>query len=65
MTRRPVTETVEEFQWTFVDHRGDVLVASERLGLAPRTLAKALYRAKKRGIDVSFYDNTGRLRSKR
>jgi hypothetical protein len=60
MNRRPVTETVEDFKWTFADHNGDVRVAADRLGMKPDTLARALYRAKQRGQDVVFYDTTQR-----
>jgi hypothetical protein len=62
MNRRPVTETVEEFNWTYREHGGDVMLASTRLGMQPRTLAKALYRAKSRGSDVKFLDNTYKVR---
>jgi hypothetical protein len=63
MIRRPVTETVEEFNWTYADHGGDVIVASQRLGLEPMTLAQALYRAKRRGIEVKhFRDNSKQTR---
>ena len=60
MNRRPVTETVEDFKWTFADHGGDVLVAAQRLGMKPDTLARALYRAKQRGQDIVFYDSSQR-----
>lgn len=60
MKRRPVVDTVEDFKWTFADHNGDVSVAADRLGMKPDTLARALYRAKKRGQEIVFYDNSQR-----
>jgi hypothetical protein len=66
MIRRPVTDTVEDFHWTYADHGGDLVIASQRLGLKPLTLAQALYRAKRRGIEVKeFYDNTQQTRRHR
>ena len=65
MNRRPVMETVEDFKWTFSDHGGDLMVASQRLGMKPLTLAQALYRAKRRGVVVTFFDNTHASRNSR
>jgi hypothetical protein len=65
VTGRPLDEVLEDFSWTFEHHQGDLLVAAQRMGMKSTTLAKALYRAKRKGHDVQFFDNSGRTRNRR
>lgn len=60
--RRPVTQVVEDFLWTYDEHQGDLNIASQRLNMKPASLARSLYRAKKRGHKVQFCDTTQRGR---
>jgi len=48
----------EDFDDTRDDHRGNVTQAAHRLGLKPRTLRQALYRARKRGWTGTYTDDT-------
>ena len=56
---------VEDFMWTYPEHNGDVLVAAHRLDMKPKSLARTLYRAKKRGIEIKFFDSSQRGRKKK
>lgn len=55
-------QLVEDFEHTRPAHRGLVTAAAMRLGMQPRSLARALHRAQAAGIDVRFTDDTKQLR---
>lgn len=52
MNGRPNADVVEDFNWTWVDHRGDVKLAAERLGMSVDSLERALHRGRKLGLHV-------------
>ena len=56
---------VEDFIWTYPEHNGNVVVAAHRLDMKPQSLARTLYRAKKRGYDIKFLDNSQRSRKRK
>jgi hypothetical protein len=56
---------VEDFIWTYTEHNGDVLVAAHRLDMKASSLARTLYRAKKRGYDITFLDTSQRGRKRK
>ena len=58
--KRYIKDVVEDFLWTYNEHEGDLKIAADRLRMKPSTLARSLYRAKKRGFDLEFFDNTRR-----
>ena len=61
----PVERVVEDFEFTRCDHDGDIFLASRRLGMRADALARALYRARARGLDVGFFlDNTWKNRDR-
>lgn len=47
-------ELVAEFEWTRPRHGGDITVAAGIFGMTAEGIERALYRARKRGIDVQF-----------
>lgn len=51
---RPIAETVEDFEDTRSVHGGDVNTAAFRLGMTADALERALYRARERGIEVTW-----------
>lgn len=56
--KQRVESTVEDFLDTWDHHQGSVTKAAERLGWIPNSLAIALRRARKKGIEVRFTDDT-------
>jgi len=51
-----LVDVLEDFEWTRDYHRGDLDLAAQRLGMSVDALARALYRAKNKGLDVGqFY----------
>jgi len=48
---------VNEFVWTWPRHEGKVTVASRIFGMSPKSFVQRLQRARKSGIEVSFYDD--------
>ncbi len=57
-------ELLEEFEWTWSRHRGDVLVAAAIFECRPDTLARRLARARARGLAVK-YTNTAKRQRRR
>lgn len=57
--RKCTHEIVEEFNHTWDRHGGSLDVAAPILGMTPDSLARALYRAINRGVDVKRFQNTG------
>lgn len=56
-------EVVAEFEHTRPRHSGSVMLAAPILGYRnPKSLSKALYRARSKGIDVKFIDDHERAR---
>jgi hypothetical protein len=55
-------ETLYEFEWTRTRHKGSILTAAPMLGMNPKALAQALYRARKAGVAVSFTDDLKQLK---
>lgn len=55
---RDATELLEDYLDTWDEHLGDVVAAAGRLAVKPQALARALYRARARGVDVRFTDTT-------
>jgi hypothetical protein len=49
---------VNEFIWIWPRHEGRITVAARIFGMSPAALTQRLYRAKRTGIEVSFYDDT-------
>ena len=47
-------ELVAEFEWTRPRHGGDITVAAAIFGMTPEGIERALYRARKRGVEVEF-----------
>jgi hypothetical protein len=58
-------ELVAEFEHTRGRHGGRVSLAAPILGVTPFALARALFRAKRDGVHVRFYDDTKALRRQR
>ena len=52
---------VNEFVWIWPRHEGRLSVAARIFGMSPEALAQRLYRAKRTGIEVSFYNDTKAL----
>ena len=48
---------VNEFVWIWTRHEGRLSVAARIFGMSPEALAQRLYRAKRTGIKVSFYND--------
>ena len=57
MSRLPRDVVVSEFLHTFDRHRGRITVAAPILGMTPHALQRALYRARKDGQSLTFYDD--------
>jgi hypothetical protein len=55
-------EVLHEFEWTRSRHKGSVVTAAPLLGMNPRALAQALYRARKAGVAVSYIDDLKQLK---
>ena len=50
-------EVLADFFWTYAEHGGIVSLASDRLGMSPAALSRALYRARADGFGVTFTDD--------
>jgi uncharacterized damage-inducible protein DinB len=50
-------DLLAEYEHTWDRHRGQVSVAAAILGMKPASLSRALYRARKRGIEVRMCDD--------
>jgi transposase len=64
MTRQPyvrLDEFLAEFEWTRVRHGGSVTEAARIFEAKPATIKQRLNRARRRGIEVSFTDDTKRF----
>lgn len=55
---RRIADLIEDLTHTWDDHHGVVTLAARRLGMNPESLATTLWRARKRGITATFYDDT-------
>lgn len=53
-------EIAAEFKHTWPRHRGSVRQAASIFDMTPEALVRALYRAKRDGIDVRFIDDSKR-----
>jgi hypothetical protein len=62
MRGRSCKEVLDDFLWTWDEHRGDVLLAAMRVDMKPESLSRALYRAKRRGYSVEFRDTSKRIK---
>ena len=49
---------VNEFIWTWPRHEGKVTVAARIFDMEPASFVQRLLRARKSGIEVSFYNDT-------
>lgn len=52
----PTDYVVEDFLHTYAEHGGDVAIAARRLGMTTPALSRALYRARRRGLHITFTD---------
>jgi hypothetical protein len=57
MSRLPRDLVVSEFMHTYGRHGGRITLAARILGMTPHALQRALYRARKDGEQVTFYDD--------
>ena len=58
--RLPPEYVVEDFLDTFDHHQGDIHIAAHRLGMKPKSLERALYRARAAGHDIKFHGDPER-----
>lgn len=50
-------ELVAEFRHTWDRHHGSVVIAAGILDMTPMALSRALYRARKAGVQLRFHDD--------
>ena len=58
--RLPPEYVAEDFLDTFDHHQGDIHIAAHRLGMKPKSLERALYRARAAGHDIKFHGDAER-----
>ena len=51
-------DLVNEFMWTWTRHNGKVSVAARIFDMEPASFVQRLLRARKSGVEVSFYNDT-------
>jgi ABC-type molybdate transport system permease subunit len=61
----PRALVVSEFRHTYGRHGGRITVAAPILGMTPTALSRALYRARKDGERVEFFDDVKVWRNQR
>ena len=59
MTRRTNAQLVEDYEDTWPSHGGLVTAAAMRLGMRPESLLRGLQRARQRGVEVRYTNDTG------
>lgn len=65
MSRLPRDLVISEFKHTWSRHGGRISIAAPILGMTPHALQRALYRARKDGVDVRFFDDVKWWRNQR
>ena len=60
--RLSIEELAQEFMHTYPRHGGRISVAAPIFDRQPNSLAKALNRAKQRGLDAKFIDDSYKAR---
>lgn len=60
--RMTMEELVAEFEHTWPRHKGRISEAATIFNRNPKSMAKQLHRAKQRGFDVTFTDDSSRTR---
>lgn len=60
--RMSMEELVAEFEHTRPRHKGSISEAAVIFNRNPKSMAKQLHRARQRGFDVAFIDDSARTR---